>query len=105
MQLSKMPRWVVMGLLAILLTLLTVGATLAQSENLRIAQFRIASGGVAQGGGYTVRSAIGQADAGALTGGGYRLMGGFLIPFVDGPAGAERDEQGAIYLPMLNRDD
>ena len=51
-------------------------------------------GGTSSGGAYTLSGTAGQADAGALAGGGLSLQGGFW-------AGAAR--RSTIYLPNIQR--
>ena len=55
-------------------------------------------GGTSSSGSYTVVGSVGQPDAGALSGSGYTLSGGFW----SGPATAGPVEY-RIYLPMANR--
>jgi hypothetical protein len=49
-----------------------------------------------QHGNYTINGTIGQSDAGAMSGGGYTLHGGFW-------PGGTLVEQVAIYMPLLMR--
>lgn len=97
-------KYIPLGVLLILLYLVS-GVTLRQAQNIALAQ----SGGdydltwsTVDGGGatfstgenYTLGGAIGQPDAGVLTGGDYALTGGFW-----GGAAAEY----LIYLPLVLR--
>ena len=60
----------------------------------------IDNGGGSNGnGGYTLNGTIGQPDAGAWSGGGYALAGGFWI--ASGSAG--ETSQHHIYLPLVLR--
>ncbi len=59
-----------------------LAATLAMATTLTASAYEINwhtpdAGGVSDGAGYQLSGAIGQADAGTLGGGGYRLFGGF----------------------------
>ena len=56
------------------------------------------SGALATGGGYTLHAAIGQADAGGMSGGGFVLAGGFLTgsPIADAPL-------RETFLPQVER--
>jgi len=53
-------------------------------------------GGAASGGSYTLTGAIGQPDAGVLTGGDYTLGGGFW-------GGGAAAVEYKVYLPMVLR--
>ena len=65
----------------------------------RIERYTIDGGGVttAMGGAFTLSGAAGQADAGEMTGGDYRLVGGFWAGSA-GPAAQYR-----VYLPLVVR--
>jgi hypothetical protein len=60
----------------------------------------VVGGGVmgSKGGDYTLSGTVGQADAGALTGDGYALAGGFW-----GGGSASSPAGYAIYLPLVLR--
>lgn len=84
--------------LALLVVLLwTAGIALAQSGGGYDLSWSTIDGGgytFSEGGGYSLGGTIGQADAGALSGGGYTLAGGFW-----GGAAA----QYRVYLPLVVR--
>ncbi len=75
----------------------SVTGVLAQSAGYTLDWFVLGSGGQASGGVYTVRGITGQGAAGALNGGAYSLIGGFLL--------AETPAQVAsqLYLPAIMR--
>lgn len=83
--------------LIILALLLPVEAALAQSGGGYDLTWNTVDGGGyawSTGGGYALGGTVGQPDAGALTGGGYTLTGGFW----GGAAGQYR-----VYLPLVLR--
>lgn len=83
-------------LLVILLALALAVGVAAQSGGYDLSWWTVDGGGDtwSEGGGYALGGTIGQADAGALEGGGYSLVGGFW-----GGAGV----QYRVYLPLLLR--
>ena len=88
-------------LVSVLLLLVLVGVASAQDGYVLGRYSAEHSGAVATGGGYTLVAATGQADAGAMSGGGFVLAGGFLVGAPvksDGPA-PTRD----LYFPLLGR--
>jgi hypothetical protein len=84
--------------LIVVLVLSVSGWSLAASE----AGFELSwssldgGGGVSRGGGLTLSGTLGQPDAGALSGGGYQLAGGFWQAPVPAPGVEYR-----LYLPQL----
>ncbi len=88
-----------LGLLVALALLLGVtGAALAQTGGgYDLTWWTVdGGGGRLEGGGYTLDSTVGQADAGpVLSGGGYGLAGGFWVGAVEGGT--------RIFLPLLMR--
>ncbi len=86
------------GLLVIGLLLLTTGLALAQSGSTYDPSWWTVNGGGGKigGGGYILMGTAGQPDAGAaLTGGRYRLIGGFWA--------GSGSAQSTIYLPLVMR--
>ena len=62
----------------LLLILIVTGSVIAQSGGrFQITQFHTGSGGELHGGSYTMRSTVGQPEAGVLRGGDYELGGGY----------------------------
>jgi uncharacterized membrane protein len=87
----------VLGAIGVLL--LTTGLAMAQSGSTYDLSWWTVNGGGGKigGGGYTLVGTAGQPDAGAaLTGGGYRLTGGFW------PGGSAA--QHNVYLPLVVRE-
>lgn len=85
-------RWIglviALGLLA-----LTAGVVLAQNGGYELNWWTIDGGGVtSQGGEYALSGTIGQPDAGTVSGGGYRVTGGFwsaaVLPY-------------DVYIPLV----
>ena len=94
---KRLLRWT---LLALMLASLASGVALATpgapDADYDISWWTVDGGGTAlsSGGSYTLGGAIGQPDAGPLSGGDYTLEGGFWVA-----------AQGhAIYLPLVMRD-
>lgn len=87
-----MKRWIHLGGLAILLGLL-IGVVAAQS-GYSIVWYTMDGGGTtfSAGGGYTLGSTIGQADAGVASGGSYTLYGGFW-----------GSPDSMLYIPLVTR--
>jgi hypothetical protein len=84
----------VIGVLLVLSITFTVYAEVAEFV---INWWTVDGGGdSSQGGDYTLYGTIGQSDAGAMSGGGYTLHGGFW------PGGALL-EQVKLYLPLVMR--
>lgn len=83
-------------LLAAVLALVVVIGAFAQSGGYDLSWWTVDGGGAtwSEGGGYSLGGTIGQADAGALGGGGYTLLGGFW-----GGAAV----QYRAYLPLVMR--
>jgi len=81
--------------LVALVFLLLAGVVLAQG-GYDLSWWTVDGGGAtfSTGGGYALGGSVGQPDAGALSGGGYSLLGGFWLG-----AGA----QYRLYLPVLLR--
>ena len=81
--------------LVALVFLLLAGVVLA-ADGYDLSWWTVDGGGAtfSTGGGYTLGGSVGQPDAGALSGGGYSLLGGFWLG-----AGA----QYRLYLPVLLR--
>jgi hypothetical protein len=75
--------------------LLLVIVSLGQGTDITIWHTVDGGGGVSQGGTFTVRGTIGQPDAGALTGDGYTLSGGFW--------GGSGPVEYTVYLPLILR--
>lgn len=100
----RLLAWIVATVVAVVLlwgTALTWDTVLAEGEQLAIPWFSVdGGGGTVAAGGYTLLSAVGQADAGALNGpGGYSLVGGVLAA---GTGGAIVQDQ-KVYLPAAAR--
>ncbi len=90
--------------LAVLLTFGTMetGVAQAQPADFQMTWFSVdGGGGVSEGGGYALRGAIGQADAGTLTGGGFVLSGGFLVG--GGATSGPEPDGHSLFLPQLRR--
>ncbi|MBN1661360.1 MAG: hypothetical protein JXA93_23415 [Anaerolineae bacterium] len=95
---KKMRRWVFL-LLGVGVLLLPLGLVGVAQGGYELSWWTVDGGGqmVSLGGGYELGGTIGQPDAGALTGGGHTLGGGFwrggpvtLPPF-------------RVYLPLVRR--
>lgn len=87
-----MKRWIQLGMLALLISLV-IGVVAAQS-GYSIVWYTMDGGGAtfSAGGGYTLGSTIGQADASVASGGGYTLYGGFWgLP------------DSMLYIPLVTR--
>jgi len=87
--------------LAACLLLLAASAVQAQSGAGYDLSWSTVDGGggtFSTGGGYSLGGTAGQPDAGALSGGGYALAGGFW------PGGAVAAPEYVIYLPLVVRD-
>lgn len=94
---SPYKRWVLMGLVALLL--LTEGAPIVGAQSgggYSLVWSTIDSGGrTSTGGGYTLGGTIGQSDAGsAEMGGGYSVIGGFW---------ALAAAASSLFLPFVSR--
>ncbi len=87
-----MKRWIQLGMLALLISLV-IGVVAAQS-GYSIVWYTMDGGGAtfSAGGGYTLGSTIGQADAGVASGGGYTLYGGFW-----------GSPDSMLYIPLVTR--
>lgn len=87
-----MKRWIQLGMLALLISLV-IGVVAAQS-GYSIGWYTMDGGGatLSAGGGYTLGSTIGQADAGVVSGGGYTLHGGFW-----------GSPDSMLYIPLVTR--
>jgi hypothetical protein len=82
----------------LILTLLLILPLLAyaQSGDGYNLTWSTSGGGMSSGGGFSLTGSIGQPDAGAMSGSGYRLSGGFWNA-------AQPSEAYRIYLPLLLR--
>jgi len=91
-----MKRW--LGAAALLLLLLAVfSVVLAQSGQFDLPWSTIDSGGGASSGGdYALQAAIGQPEAGVLTGGSYSVNGGFLALPVQAGEGSV-----SVFVPLV----
>ena len=78
----------------LLAVFLAANSALSASLDYDIPWWTMESGGVSQGGNYTLRSVIGQPDSSSLNGGNFSLQGGFL--------GIKRSPQNKIYLPLVS---
>lgn len=90
--------WILAAIVAIALLW---GTALAEGGQLAIHWFSVdGGGGAVTAGGYTLLSAVGQADAGALNGpGGYSIVGGVLAVGTGGSLVQDRK----VYLPAAAR--
>lgn len=92
-------RMIIYAILGVsLLVLLLAGTVWAQSAGLNLPWWTADGGGGEAGApGVHLRGSIGQPDAGALSGPGYQLSGGF---WAGGPPAAQ---PRAVYLPLIGR--
>jgi hypothetical protein len=87
----------------ILLSVVVLLLTLAEAAAARIAGYDLtwwtvdSGGGNSAGSGYSLSGTIGQPDAGSLSGGNYRLEGGFWS------GGLRGNAQQKVYLPLLHK--
>jgi hypothetical protein len=111
------------GLLVLVLVSLWATALLAQENGYNLSWFSIDGGSQAvSGGGYELRAAIGQPDAGTLSAGPYVLHGGFFrggaevgqdsifvfLPVVESSGAASsaqsvESDDPALFLPSIQR--
>ena len=76
-----------------LILLFSVAALADVADDYGLDWWVIASGGSAEGDGYTLDSAIGQPMTGASSAGGYELYSGYLS--------GELEESPQLYLPLI----
>jgi hypothetical protein len=84
-------------ILAILLlvAVVTLNIPALAADGIEISRYSTGAGGVSEGGGYSLQGSIGQAEAGSINGGEYRLNGGFWGGFID--------QFLELFLPLINR--
>lgn len=91
-------RQMIVLFVAISALLLLMGAAAGAQGGYDLAWWSVDGGGVtfSTGGGYTLGSTTGQADAGVLAGGGYTLTGGFW-------GGTATGGVYEVFLPLVVR--
>jgi len=74
--------------LTALLAMAVIGAAAALADDFGLNWWTVDAGGQmwSIGGGFELSGTVGQPDAGAMTGGGFELTGGFWVSGVAGPA-------------------
>ena len=82
-------------LACVLLLMTLTSSALAESQALSLPWWTVDSGGKIDGGNFTLYSAIGQADAASMSGGTFKLTGGFLA----GQVG--KALQNKLFLPLI----
>lgn len=76
---------------------ITTGPVIAAGEGTAVVRWTVdGGGGSSQGGVYVLTGTAGQADAGVMSNGDFRLVGGFW-------GGYPPAAQGKVYVPVLNR--
>jgi len=86
--------------LAITSALLLASSTLAGVQALSLPWWTVDSGGgESRGGNFVLNSAIGQADAGSMSGGTFKLSGGFWA----GPGSAPQPVPKKVFMPFIVR--
>jgi hypothetical protein len=86
--------------LAAALTLLILGAGVVLADSsYALSWWTVAGGGGLSGGtGYSLSGAVGQADAGQMSGGSYQLSGGFWVGGVAASPGGYH-----LYVPLVRK--
>jgi hypothetical protein len=84
--------WIMLALVLLLVPSMLEAGVLTQSGEYTVGWFTLGSGGQASGGAFTLDGVIGQADAGALSGGAYTLRSGFA-----------QVANHRVYLPVILR--
>jgi hypothetical protein len=89
-----MKKYLIITLVVFAMLLLLSSAVQAAIEAFELTWYTVdAGGGTSQGGSYTLSGTIGQPDADSLTGGDYRLDGGFW----------SEATSARVFLPIVNR--
>jgi hypothetical protein len=92
----RMSVWLLMGVLL----LAGFDLALAQGGGFDLTWFTVDGGGASglSGGGFTLSGTAGQPEAGATSGGGYALVGGFWAGLAARP-----EPDSYLYLPLVLR--
>lgn len=92
------------GLLLALLAVffVTIGSLAALSDAFVLDWWTVGSSSTMTGGAFSLSGSAGQADAGAMSGGTFRLNGGYWVPPVTG--GTPRPSSYRVVLPAILRE-
>ncbi|NIM94586.1 MAG: hypothetical protein GTO18_12875 [Anaerolineales bacterium] len=89
-----MRRGLILATLLILMLLISGNAKASSGGEYELSWWTVdGGGGESEGGSYVLHGTIGQADAGAMSGGGYGLTGGFWGGFLE--------DLYDIFLPLI----